>query len=114
MNTQTKVILTVSGIPGAVQKLKSIERKKSTVDLGYPKGKKKISWDEKIYESCDCSQKMNISYEAYLYMTGSDCPSFIKPGIWKRMTRRQKLEAHLQRTCEYLNGKDFSYVILED
>lgn len=84
------------------------------MELGYPIRKKKITWNEKIYETEDCSQKVNISYEAFNYMTGPECPSFIKPDVWRRMTRKQKLEAHLQRTCDYLNGKDFSYIILED
>lgn len=113
MNTQTKVLLTVTGIPGGLQRLRSVERKSRTINLDYGR-KKKITWNEKIYETEDCSQKVNISYEAFNYMTGPECPSFIKPDVWRRMTRKQKLEAHLQRTCDYLNGKDFSYVILED
>lgn len=114
MNNQTKVLLTVTGIPGGIQRLKSTSRKTAEVDTLSSKRKRKVPYIEKVYETEDCSQKINIGYDAYLYMTGDDCPSFIKPVVWKRMTRKQKLEAHFQRTCEYLNGKDFSYIILED
>ena len=60
------------------------------------------------------SQHINMSMEAYEYMTSGECPSWAKPKIWATMSKTQRLEAHLQRTCEHVGGKSFTYKILED
>ena len=60
------------------------------------------------------SQHINMNVEAYEYMTSGECPSWVKPKIWAAMTTTQRLEAHLQRTCEHVGGKSFTYKILED
>ena len=60
------------------------------------------------------SQHINMNVEAYEYMTSGECPSWVKPKIWAAMTTTQRLEAHLQRTCEHVGGKSFTYEVLED
>lgn len=61
------------------------------------------------------SQHINITAEAYNYMTSDECPSWIHSyKLWKKLSKVQRLEVHLQRICEHHNGKSFSYVILED
>ena len=60
------------------------------------------------------SQHINISVEAYRYMTSNECPYWAKPKIWAMMSETQRLEAHLQKTCEHVGGKSFTYEVLGD
>ena len=59
-------------------------------------------------------QHINMSIEAYNYMTSGECPSWAKPKIWATMNKTQRLEAHLQRTVEHLGGLSYTYQIFED
>lgn len=60
-------------------------------------------------------QSLNMSKEAYEYMIGKDsCPSWSKPGKWAAMSEKERLEAHLQRTVEYLGGISYTYQVFED
>lgn len=61
------------------------------------------------------AQSLNMSKEAYEYMINEDsCPSWSKPGKWAAMSEKERLEAHLQRTVEYLGGISYTYQVLED
>ena len=60
------------------------------------------------------NQHINISVGAYKYMTSNECPYWAKPKIWAMMSETQRLEAHLQKTCEHVGGKSFTYEILGD
>ena len=61
------------------------------------------------------TQSLNISKEAYEYMIDKDsCPSWSKPGKWAAMSEKERLEAHLQRTVEYLGGISYTYQVFED
>lgn len=60
------------------------------------------------------NQHINISVEAYRYMTSNECPCWAKPKVWAMMSETQRLEAHLQRICEHVGGKSFTYEILGD
>ena len=59
-------------------------------------------------------QHINISREAYYYMIGKDCPSFMKPKDWSRMSKVKRLEAHLQEIAESRGGTVLHYHIFED
>lgn len=60
-------------------------------------------------------QTLNISKEAYEYMIDKDsCPSWSKPGKWAAMSKKERLEAHLQRTVEHLGGISYTYQVFED
>lgn len=60
-------------------------------------------------------QSLNMSKEAYEYMIDKDsCPSWSKPGKWAAMSEKERLEAHLQRTVEYLGGISYTYQVFED
>lgn len=59
-------------------------------------------------------QSLNISKEAYLYMTGKECPSFMKPKDWSRMSKTKRLEAHLEEIAESRGGVVLHYHIFED
>ena len=61
------------------------------------------------------TQSLNISKEAYEYMIDKDsCPSWSKPGKWAAMSKKERLEAHLQRTVEHLGGTSYTYQVFED
>lgn len=60
------------------------------------------------------SHHINICAEAYRYMTSNECPYWAKPKVWAMMSETQRLEAHLQRICEHVGGKSFTYEVLGD
>lgn len=61
------------------------------------------------------TQSLNMGKEAYEYMIDKDsCPSWLKPSKWAAMSKKERLEAHLQRTVEYLGGTSYTYQVFED
>ena len=60
------------------------------------------------------SHHINICVEAYKYMTSNECPYWAKPKVWAMMSETQRLEAHLQKICEHVGGKSFTYEVLGD
>lgn len=61
------------------------------------------------------TQSLNMSKGAYECMINKDsCPSWSKPGKWAAMSEKERLEAHLQRTVEYLGGISYTYQVFED
>lgn len=61
-------------------------------------------------------QSINMSSEAYDYMTSASCPGWFNKGVgqWKRMSSIHRLEEHLERLCKGLNGKSYTYVVFDD
>ena len=59
-------------------------------------------------------QSLNLSMDAYDYMTGKEAPYFVKPRDWERLTKKQRLEAHLKRIVEGLGGVSFTYAVLDN
>lgn len=59
-------------------------------------------------------QSLNLSMDAYDYMTGKEAPYFVKARDWERLTKKQKLEVHLKRICEELGGVSFTYAVLDN
>ena len=60
------------------------------------------------------SQSLNLSMDAYNYMVSNEAPYFVKPKDWERLTKKQRLEAHLRRIVEGLGGVSFTYAILDN
>lgn len=61
------------------------------------------------------TQTINMSKEAYEYMIDKNsCPSWSKPAKWAAMSKKERLEAHLQRTVEHLGGVSYTYQVFED
>ena len=60
------------------------------------------------------NQSLNLSVDAYEYMIGKEAPYFVKPRDWERLTKKQRLEAHLKRICEELGGVSFTYAVLDN
>ena len=59
-------------------------------------------------------QSLNLSMDAYNYMTGKEAPYFVKAKDWERLTKKQRLEAHLKRIVEELGGVSFTYAVLDN
>ena len=61
------------------------------------------------------TQSLNMSKEAYKHMIDKDsCPSWSKPNRWITMSKKERLEAHLQRIVEHLGGVSYTYRVFED
>lgn len=125
MNNQTKILVSIQGIEGGTLRLagtKKVKYSLSKKDL-YPEysGKdaqkivKRGTFELKEYDKVPVHQSIKMTKDAYDYFTGKERPSWVpKKYDWGQMTKKQRLEMHLQRTCEYLGGKSFTYSILED
>ena len=62
-----------------------------------------------------CSQSINMSKEAYDYMVSKDsCLSNIKPYVWAKMNKTQRLKAHLDLVCKALKGTSYTYKVFDD
>lgn len=124
MNNEIKVSLSVT-LQGSVmlsqEQAKALEKKK--VGTGFDtfsmrvEGKKSDSKKDvqvitvKTRKNKAASQSLNLSMDAYYYMTGKEAPYFVKVKDWERLTKKQRLEAHLSRICEGLDGVSYTYTI---
>ena len=59
-------------------------------------------------------QAINMSEEAYQYMISNEVPSFSNRSTWMKMSKEQRLVAHLNETAAYLGGKLASYCVYPD
>ena len=116
MNNQTKILLTIQGIPGGKVRCtgtRTIECKLTKRDL-YPSynnsDKNKVIRKNKvvirILETVPCSKTIKMTQESRL-------KDFSK-STWKKMSKKKRLEAHLSIVCECNNGTSFVYSILEE
>lgn len=126
MNNEIKVSLSIT-LPGSVmlsqEQAKALEEEK--VGTGYDafsmrveglkKGKKDAETITVKTRKCKpAGQSLNLSMDAYEYMIGKEAPYFVKPRDWERLTKKQRLEAHLKRIVEGLGGVSFTYTILDN
>lgn len=125
MNNQLKVLLTINGIEGATlhskgkSKIPFVIRKKDLYAKEYTgKDADKIirSGARRVinYDVVPASKSIKLTVDAYNYMTSSERPEWYKKKDWGLLSPTQRLELHLQRTCEHERGKSFTYNILED
>ena len=126
MNNEIKVSLSVI-LQGSVmysqEQAKALEEEK--VGTGYDtfsmrveglkRGKKDTeTLTVKTRKSKPASQSLNLSMDAYNYMVSNEAPYFVKPRDWERLTKKQRLEAHLKRIVEELGGVSFTYAVLDN
>ena len=127
MNNEIKVSLSVT-LQGSVmlsqEQAKALEKEK--VGTGYDTfnmrvvGKKSDGEKDvqtitvKTRKSKPASQSLNLSRDAYNYMVSNEAPYFVKPRDWERLTKKQRLEAHLKRIVEELGGVSFTYAVLDN
>ena len=61
------------------------------------------------------TQTINISKEAYNYMTSqNDCPEWEKMFKWKQMNKITRLDSHMKRISDYLGGLSYSYQVFDE
>lgn len=129
MNNQIKILVTINGITGATihntHKIK-IPFSITKADIHWQNHHKKYKGPDKDkvvrkgirkiwnFEVIPCSKSIKMTYDAYDYMTSTEMPTWYHKKDWKRLTPTQRLELHLQRTCDVNNGTSFTYSILED
>lgn len=82
------------------------------------KGKKTEIKREKIQfftrKSIPALQVINIMDEAYQSMTSNEVPSFSTKSAWNKMTKEQRIVAHLNEIAAHLGGKLIDYTIYPD
>ena len=125
MNNEIKVSLSVT-LQGSVmlshEQAKALEKEKE--GTGYDSfsmriedkvsGKKKVETIHvKTRKSRPAVQSLNLSMDAYNYMVSGEAPYFVKARDWKRLTKKQRLEAHLNRICQELGGVSYTYAVLD-
>lgn len=70
------------------------------------------------YQTRKCrpaSQSVKLCKEAYLHMIDkSACPEWMKISKWAAMSKKERLESHLQKLTEHLGGISFTYKVFED
>lgn len=127
MNNEIKVSLSVT-LQGSVmlsqEQAKALEKEKEgtgydtfnmRVEGKKSDGKKDVQTiTVKTRKSKPASQSLNLSMDAYNYMVSSEAPYFVKPRDWERLTKKQRLEAHLKRIVEELGGVSFTYAVLDN
>lgn len=125
MNNQLKVLLTINGIEGATlhskgkSKIPFVIRKKDLFAKEYTgkdadkiirRGVRRVI----NLEAVPVSKSIKLTVDAYNYMTSAERPEWYFKKDWVLLSPTQRLELHLQRTCEHERGKSFTYNILED
>lgn len=64
--------------------------------------------------SIPARQSINMTDEAYAYMTSNEVPDFSNKSLWSKMSKMQRLEAHLKETAKSLNGELISFNVYPD
>lgn len=127
MNNEIKVSLSVT-LQGSVmlsqEQAKALEKEKEgtgydtfnmRVEGKKSDGKKDVQTiTVKTRKNKPASQSLNLSMDAYNYMVSNEAPYFVKPRDWERLTKKQRLEAHLKRIVEELGGVSFTYTVLDN
>ena len=127
MNNEIKVSLSVT-LQGSVmlsqEQAKALEKEKEgtgydtfsvRVEDKKSDGEKDVQTiTVKTRKNKPASQSLNLSMDAYNYMVSSEAPYFVKPRDWERLTKKQRLEAHLKRIVEELGGVSFTYAVLDN
>lgn len=126
MGNNIKMSVTILGIPGATRHLVGKSRKKWFITkqdvakrrLDPREGSTVLRKGEYVsddYEYVPCSQRINMTGEAYEEFTSNRKPYWFKnPYDWMKKTETERLELHLARICNSLNGTSFTYSVFDD
>lgn len=122
--SEIKISVSIT-LPGGVMltqaEAKQLEKEKAGTGFDITKlkvedekgNKDVLSIKTRKYKSC--SQSINMSKEAYDYMTSKDsCLPNIKSYVWAKMNKKQRLEAHLDLVCKALKGTSYTYKVFDD
>lgn len=115
MNNEIKVSLSVT-LQGSVmlsqEQAKALEKEKAGTGYDTFNMKKDAKTITVKTRKCkSAGQSLNLSMDAYDYMTGKEAPYFVKAKDWERLTKKQRLEAHLKRIVEGLGGVSYTYTV---
>ena len=126
MSNNIKLSVTILGIPGATRHLVGKSKKKWYITKG-DLANKKINYHEasKVlrsgeytsndYEYVPCSQRINMTEEAYNEFISNRKPYWFKnPYDWAKRSEEERLELHLARICDSLNGTSFTYSVFDE
>lgn len=122
--SEIKISISVT-LPGSVMLTQdeAAHLEKEKAGLGYDMTKLKVEDKKRNTEILhirtrkykSCSQSINMSKEAYDYMTSKDsCLPNIKSYMWAKMNKKQRLEAHLDLVCKALKGTSYTYKVFDD
>lgn len=78
------------------------------------KKKKWKTYNVNTRQAEPAKQVISMSKEAYNYFVGSENPVFIKKRDWGRMSKNQKLKAHLNNIAESLDAILLDFDVFED
>lgn len=87
---------------------------KHTICLTDENGKNEEYYNYYTRKCKPAYQTININKEAYSYMISSECPEWSNNKTWSHLNKIQRLEEHLKRIAEGLNGSIVSYKVLDD
>lgn len=59
-------------------------------------------------------QNINLTLEAFLYMTGKEPPYSKSPSEWHRMSKKERLKWHLDQIAKNFNAVKYNYDVLND
>lgn len=59
-------------------------------------------------------QNINLTLEAFLYMTGKEPPYSKSVSEWHRMSRKERLKWHLDQIAQNFNAVSYTYDVLDD
>jgi hypothetical protein len=107
-------ILATFTLPGSVMVNEDTENTTSINTMMLKNKGKKELLHFRTRKSIDARQSIKMSDEAYKYMISSFVPEWSNPGDWKKMSKTQRLIAHLNRIKDYLGATGFEYSICDD
>lgn len=88
---------------------------KTSIEVSGPDHKDREVIVIKTRKSIPATQTINLSEEAYNYMTSSEsCPSFLKQRHWNALKTKERLAIHIERIAQQLGGVVLSCQVLED
>lgn len=79
-----------------------------------PKGMNPTGINFKMSPSPVRIRVINLTTEAYNYMTSKESPEWMKSGDWVRMSKVKRLECHLNRLAENFCGVLDSYQVFDE
>nr|DAH00684.1 MAG TPA: hypothetical protein [Crassvirales sp.] len=88
---------------------------KTSIEVSGPDHKDREVIVIKTRKSIPATQTINLSEEAYNYMTSSEsCPFFLKQRHWNALKTKERLAIHIERIAQQLGGVVLSCQVLED
>lgn len=88
---------------------------KTSIEVSGPDHKDREVIVIKTRKSIPATQTINLSEEAYNYMTSSEsCPLFLKQRHWNALKTKERLAIHIERIAQQLGGVVLSCQVLED